>query len=737
MKKAGLGRLFVLLVVGCAVLTAHPTGAEVVGGTTISNVATATYASNTGAAYSSISNTVTTIVASIGAITVTPKETAANPATDAYPAGSTVTRTFTIANTSNITDAYTITALTTTAGKIASIAYVQPTGNIAVTIGSTVSPTIVPGGTIQVLVTLTTTGVTVGTQIEIALTARTTVTTTVNGLQSDTGEAWAVTAAGPQLAGPTGGTSAVEKYAQGQVATPAAPGGSVDYSVQFQNSGGSPATNAVLTDVVPSGLTVQLATVAINGALAGNKATLNGQTLTVAIGTMPPGATENVTFAASVSPSISTGASLVNVASLSADGIPPQTTTPAVVLVGFSNIVYDGYDGQSHPVGGALVKLVDATTGAPFALATPTPGILPIGGSGVNLTNANPFTTPASGVYAFYFTPAQLNPTGATSSAREIKEVSGVNLVVTAPNYTTRTIGVTVSQSSTSPILYDATLVSKDGMPLAAAGAFTLVETGVTLDNVFGILGNVPMFFPHPITLTKTADQTTVAAGDRVVFTLSFQNQGNLSVGQTTVTDTLPNGLAYAAGTSLVDNKHLEPVVNGRALTWTFPSLDEKAHTIVYATVVAPGVVANTILTNTAVIKALPANSALPVTSSAQAQLTVVNGALTEELIITGRVYADPSGSGHFHKGDAGVAGVRIYLEDGTSVRTDVNGRYSFPSVKPGMHALRLDATTLPKTYALFRVRGDDDRAQQRLVHGIMDAYIIQDVNFAVAPVAK
>jgi hypothetical protein len=52
------------------------------------------------------------------------------------------------------------------------------------------------------------------------------------------------------------------------------------------------------------------------------------------------------------------------------------------------------------------------------------------------------------------------------------------------------------------------------------------------------------------------------------------------------------------------------------------------------------------------------------------------------------------------------------------------------------MHALRIDSTTLPKTYKIFDVRGDDDRAAQRLVHGIMDAYIIQDVNFAVAPVA-
>jgi uncharacterized repeat protein (TIGR01451 family) len=685
----------------------------------------------------SASNTVSSVIAAVGAITVSPKETAANPATDSFPAGSVVTRTFTITNSSNISDAYTITSLTATAGKITSIAYVQSAGNIPVTIGSTISPTLAPGGSIQVVVTLSTTGISIGTQIAIDLAARTTNTTTANGLQSDSGQVWAVAAVGPQLAGPVGGNSQIEKYVQNAVSTDAVPGSTVTYSVQFQNDGGAPATNTVLTDVVPTGVSAQLATVAVNGTLAGSKAALNGQTLTVQLGTVAQGMKENITFSALVSPQMANGTSLINVANVTADGVNASATSPAVVLIGFSNIVYDGYDGQKHPIGGANVSLVNDATQEPIVLATPSPGTIPVGGDGANLTNTNPFITPSSGVYAFYFTPTQLSPQSSSASTRSAKAVSGIDLIVTAPNYTTRRIGVSIQSSTVSPLLYDATLTSKDGMPLAAAGAFTLVQTGVTLDNVFGILGNIPMFYPHPITITKTADQTDVSAGDRVVFTLNYQNTGHIAVNTTQIIDTLPNGLAYAAGTARVDGKHIEPAVNGRTLTWTFPTLDSNDHTIVYATVVTPGAVVNTILTNTVVLRAMPGNSTVPVTATSQAQVTVVNGALTEELIITGRVYADPYGFGHFRKGDTGVAGVRIYLEDGTSVLTDPKGRFSFPSVKPGMHALRIDPTTVPKTYKLFDVRGDDDRASQRLVHGIMDAYIIQDVNFAVAPVAK
>jgi uncharacterized repeat protein (TIGR01451 family) len=732
---AGLRRLIVLLVMSCAALgAAQPATAGVVGGTTISNVATATFTSETGLAMTSTSNTIATVVASIGAISVSPKETAANAAVDSYTAGSIVTRTFTITNASNIPDAYTIAAATASAGKVASIAYVQPAGNLPITVGSTVSPTIQPGGSIGVVLTLTTTGVTIGTQIAIDLTARTTVTTTINGVQSDSGQVFAVAAPGPQLSGPSGGTSQILKYVQNQVASAAAAGGTVTYSIQFENDGGAPATNAVLTDIVPTGLTAQPATVAINGTLAGAKASFSGQTLTVVLGTLAPMVKQNVTFSALVVSQMAAGTSLVNVASIASDGLQTSSTSPAVVLVGFSNIVFDGYDGQKHPVGGAVVKLVDSLTGAPVTLTTVAPQAVAIGGSGVNLTNANPFTTGPDGVYAFYFTSAQL---GATSTARTAKAVSGLDLMVSAPNYTPRRIGLTIEQSTVSPMLYDATLVSKDGMPLAAAGTFTLVQTGVTLDNVFGILGNIPMFAPHPITITKTADQTDVAAGDRVVFTLAYQNSGSVSIGPTAVIDTLPGGLAYAAGTARVDGRPLEPLVDGRKLIWKFASLDTAPHTIVYATVVVPGVAANTLITNTVLVSALPASSAIPVTATAQAQLTVVNGALSEELIITGRVYVDPYDSGRFRTGDAGVAGVRVYLEDGTSVQTDAKGRFSFPSVKPGMHALRVDPTTLPKTLHLYALHGSDDRAAQRLVHGIMDAYLIQDVNFAVAPVAK
>ena len=53
----------------------------------------------------------------------------------------------------------------------------------------------------------------------------------------------------------------------------------------------------------------------------------------------------------------------------------------------------------------------------------------------------------------------------------------------------------------------------------------------------------------------------------------------------------------------------------------------------------------------------------------------------------------------------AGVAGVRIMLEDGSYAVTDRDGRYHFEGVMPGTHVVQLDDMTLPADRAVGRLR--------------------------------
>src|SRR5262249_25453194 len=83
---------------------------------------------------------------------------------------------------------------------------------------------------------------------------------------------------------------------------------------------------------------------------------------------------------------------------------------------------------------------------------------------------------------------------------------------------------------------------------------------------------------------------------------------------------------------------------------------------------------------------------ALPV----EAPLAVVEGSFVSEAVIAGRVFVDADADGLPSADEASVPGVRLYLEDGTQVLTDIAGKYHFEGVRPGLHVLKIDPETAP-----------------------------------------
>ncbi len=740
MLPGDVGRLVRAMGLGVILIAAAVGDAEAspAAGIIITNTVTAQYADAHGATYGAQSNTVATTIASVSAVVVAPKESAVDPASEGYPAGTQIVRTFTITNGGNIPDAYTISSLTTGAGTIVSSAFVTPSGSAPIAVGSSVSPTLQPGAAITVRVIVATPNVAVGTTFPVALTARSTNTAAANGLVSDAGKEWALAQAGASIAGPSGPSAAVTKLVDQVRAHTANPGETVTYSVLFKNYGGSPATNVVVVDDVPAGITPLPSTVAINGIGAAAAATLSGQQLTVKVGTLAVGATDTLSFNAVVQTGSAAGASYVNVASLSADGIATIATTPASVLVGLGNVVYDGYGGSASPVNGAVLTLRDFATkaivplpqiassnGAPsFGVRSPQDQLVgvPAGGLAPNLSNANPYTTASDGAYSFVLSSTLLG-TSAQPAQYELD--------ISAPGYRDRRIAVTIDPDP-SGLLYDATLKDLDDQMLAAPGGFALVANQVSLSEVFGLLGNLPLFTPNPLAVSKVVDRDVASGGDRLMYTVQAGGGGS-RFGSTRVVDTLPSGVAYAPGTARVDGVAVEPQRAGRTLAWTLPTLATQ-HAIVYACVVLPFAGEGSTLINVVDVAATAASGTV-VHASATADTRVIAGALGDRIVITGRVFVDNARTGRFHPGDSGVAGVRIYMEDGSSVTTDQYGRFTFPSVHPGQHVLRVDPASLPAGVRAYADRRyDSTRSLQRLLHGLYDSGLMQDVNFALEP---
>ncbi len=173
-----------------------------------------------------------------------------------------------------------------------------------------------------------------------------------------------------------------------------------------------------------------------------------------------------------------------------------------------------------------------------------------------------------------------------------------------------------------------------------------------------------------------------------------------------------------------MNGKKQEPSINGRVLTWSLPALASGVrYEVIYAAVVYPNVPSGTILSNSATAQAIISGTMVNVNAAANADVIVVQGALSDRSVITGRVFADIMKTGHFMRGDRGIGGVRVFMEDGTSATTDAEGRFSFPAARPGMHVLRIDRTTLPDGAG---------GTFQRLLHGVLDDGLMQDIEFAV-----
>jgi len=683
-----------------------PARAATLAGTTISNTASITYSDANGLVQTGESNTIVATVAAVSSVAVGPKEQGCNPQTDSVAVKTPFTRTFTVTNGGTISDTYTVTG-TTTVGTVTGLT-VLGTAPSPLQNGGRL-PQLPPGGSVAVQVTVDPGAAAAGTDVTVSLSATSTAAVTPG---TDTAQQCAVLATGAMITGPGGPNTPITKLVNGLPLASVAPGATVVYSIQFMNSGQTAANNVLLTDAIPAGITPQISTIMRDGvAMPGGAATVSGQTLTVAIPSLAPSAVETVSFSAVVSPTAALGQTFVNTVTISATATQSQRSTPASVLVGTANIVYDGLGGQSVPVAGATVTLTDKA-GTSFA---------PSGGTyAPNTSNANPYATGSSGAYAFGLGVNQFGP------------VTDL-LTISAPGYLNRRISLTLTPNAAGA-LYTVTLTSLDGQLLATPGGFALVKGPVTLANVYGLFGNLPLFRAQNISLTKTVDRSFASSGDRLVYTLTFSNVGT-ALGQATVVDTLPPYVVYAPGTGRVDGVRADPKVVGRVLTWTLPSLAEQ-HVITYAAVILPGTEENQVLTNAVTVAAQATNDpGVTVSAGATAQTEVVAGVFTDRTIITGRVYYDVRATGEFDPGDAGIGGVRLYLEDGESVVTDATGRYDFPGVGPGMHVLRLDPSTLPPRATPYRDQSlawDDQRSLRRLIHGVFDGGVIEDINFAL-----
>ncbi|GFO67213.1 hypothetical protein GMLC_07920 [Geomonas limicola] len=197
--------------------------------------------------------------------------------------------------------------------------------------------------------------------------------------------------------------------------------------------------------------------------------------------------------------------------------------------------------------------------------------------------------------------------------------------------------------------------------------------------------------------LQKAATKSQVSAGDFLPYQINIQNNDQtLAANTILVTDHLPLGFRYRKGSSKLNGLALaDPTlsVDGRTLVFAVGDLAPKATaSLSYVVEVSAGAKLGT-ADNTAVAVSAGVSS-----NTAVAQVEVRSDFLTSRSLILGRVYAG-SCSEDAKSVDQGLAGVRIFLEDGSFVDTDKKGMFHFEGVTPTAHVVQLDLDSLPAGY--------------------------------------
>ncbi len=287
--------------------------------------------------------------------------------------------------------------------------------------------------------------------------------------------------------------------------------------------------------------------------------------------------------------------------------------------------------------------------------------------------------------------------------------------------------------------LFTLTVRALDGQPVAEAGGFELVETAVSIERLAAFALNVPMFENTTLEITKTVDRPSAEIGDVVSYRVELHNATAAAVNDAVVRDVLPTSFHYAAGTARLEvppaaPRSIEPTPEpGGVLVFnlgTDPCRGPRLHQLPrprrrqrargrpvqhrdrdgHARVAASA------------FRRRP--RARPSASAAASSLRSRSS--------SGRVFEDANLNGQFDKGERGVAGVRIYLNNGQSVITDSEGLYNFPSVNEGAQVLSLDPVTLADGYRLAETDRRDEQSWTRLLRTPLGGGALLRQNFAL-----
>ncbi len=297
-------------------------------------------------------------------------------------------------------------------------------------------------------------------------------------------------------------------------ATAVQPGGTLTFTFNYSNAGNQDATGVVLTDVLGAGLVFDTE--------ANPGWTLEGTTLTFAIGSLAAGAEGSATLTLSIAATVPAGLDeIVNSASITDDGTNGDDLAPAdntaaatVVLEAAPDLTLVKTDGRTTALRGQTLTYVFTYTNAGNQGAT-----------GVLLSDTLPEGTT--------FDPSENSDWSFDESSSTLTFLVG---------------DLAAGAQGTATLILRVALLLPDGFENAVNTA-SIADDGTNGDDLNP--GNntatdtTTIVRAVDLTLGKSSDVASVTPGGTIVYTFSYTNVGDLDAEGVVLSDELPLGLTF------------------------------------------------------------------------------------------------------------------------------------------------------------------------------------------------
>ena len=265
---------------------------------------------------------------------------------------------------------------------------------------------------------------------------------------------------------------------------------------------------------------------------------------------------------------------------------------------------------------------------------------------------------------------------------------------------------------------------SDSAAPAPASVAPRTVATEYYLKFIFNNVATTNQIFNNHIpvdpeldealAISKVAGMQNVTRSQLVPYTITFNNTLGVNLFDLSIIDNYPAGFKYVTGSARVDGEEVEPVINGRSLTWSNLTADANESRVIKLLLVVGSGVGEGEYVNTAnAINALTGEAA---SGMASATVRLIPDATFDCTDIIGKVYDDKNNNAYQDEGEVGLPGVQVATARGLRVTTDEHGRFHVTcamvpnEIRGSNFIMKLDDRTLPSGY---RITTENPRVQR------------------------